>query len=1535
MIIQNIPSGTLVVETTDQENQSGTYIKVWCSGTVYRTRLDTYKTGLNNPNTNLSLAGIEINLSILNRDSIVGAYFENIEILDANNYVVVRFNRVEQYTSNISVTDSDYQKIAYYRSEIVNGRFKIRYTYKNKNGGVLEQRTCYLKDAEGNSLTYNVRNATLERIYFESYPDKLEYFDGDTFTNEGMVVKANYVYLSGFEYSETINGYYISIQNGEEIKYSNGENQNVRIGYSGKYINFLIYVKSVDLSKCSFVGVRSPYTLIGTSTDDIIKPNAVNIYYSDGESEETTDLIYQKRYFNDVGIAEVSCTFTTSTTGYIGTLSYFINVYRSESDALDITLLDENEEELEELSFNYKDYLSLDNKKVGIKYLNSEDLIIGTIIGNEIHTDNEVLNFDVVTDGGYVLPIGSRLTKEQVVYIRLGYNGIVSTSNGVSIELLHLPLGISANVTKLTNKKTTDTFNKSEITIYYVTMGGHSDVTNECVFSLEDGQQFGNTTQIRVSYTNEFEEEYYLYIDVELAQKIVESLIITKQPNKLSYVENDILNVDGLEVKANYSNGYNAEIIDPSNYECYLGSTEGITVGGKVALADNGKKILVIYKTKQVQTNAISVSPLVLEDIRVTGVQTTAYIGDKLDKSGIKCIAIMNNGYETEVTPTYSFDGTFDSIGNKEVTISVTYGLVTKSKTFNINVIYASIIGLKVEPNNFGLTTGESWDLSKIKVYPIYANGYVGSEVTNYVYGELTFLTGGVVNNNYGLNTFNVAYEGAEETVYVTVNKNSQVKALNIKPNGKTYSVGEYYDAKDIDVFVQYVGDEEWYQYNSFNTNPAKGTLLRSAGILTVTVSAGELNKTYTLNVVSPVDDNYVDTNNYKLAFNVNSVTIDGETITFGKTEDGNAKYPLFNEDDLDTDNNYVGTQAEKDCIGYMEFGIENSSKLAHLVLFNDPVNPISGDGNIIVKYPHYEEGYADKINRATIGKIYNGRLFVSGNPKLPNCDWRTSEINTAQIDNYEAKSSGDFTYFADLHENYYGSDETKVIGYDNYSDGTLVVVKEDSRNEATIYYRNVSLSKAVNSAGTSIEESYEDNYPCFDVNSNGGIGGVVLNGIANFLGDTIFVSRQGIKRLTSRNTYNDEKITVDVSTFINTKITKEELEKSFLYTFDNRLILKTSRGVYVAYKELRDDNQYEWYFLDNVDARVFFEIDNELYFGDSEGNIKRFTENVFIDKSRVFIQDGGVLIDGSMAVSSSKYNEFIENGKQLHLTSGTETIFANLGSFISYNITQNNPSEDYSSYKGVIKKLNDEWVIELDIDDRFYTGREIFIDEIDGIGLDTSEDYYLSKVDGIKHIFRIDNKKGEHQDLEQINNFRFKIVVNHLSMCFISNVEDYEEGKKFTLKDNYGKDIEIVSTGASWSGVITTNEQNVVAYYITRPFDMGSLIYSKTIYLWTVSNDTDLASYMDVGYYINGKSGDYDFIIKTASGSRAFDFNFTNFNAVQFTSDKLPHIYTRQRTLPNVGFVRYIFKNENETNMVLTQMQLIYTYGQVLKGVN
>ncbi len=1049
--------------------------------------------------------------------------------------------------------------------------------------------------------------------------------------------------------------------------------------------------------------------------------------------------------------------------------------------------------------------------------------------------------------------------------------------------------------------------------------------------------------ELLVKYSEGGVTKYATIDTLSVAAKELSSITIEKNPNKINYYYGDIFSIEGMVVKAVFNSG---------------------------------------------KSEVIANSQLTLSD------------GVAIDH---------------EFTP--ASDGT--TFEQKSVTLSYTHGGITKSTTLNYNLLCPVLASVKHnvydpnEPVTKRFVDEESFDYTELVVTAVMTNGYEVILTSTY-YGVVTTalnLDGnGKINvrPNYGSKTIVInatnpynANESKSTSYDVEITTSGAIVSAVLQLNGEydLYLVGEEFTAKGVSFKVTDI-DGVVSNVTNFTTDIEIGTIFRSASRRTVkvTYTNGDYTKTeeYKILVSVPNKIELTEENTYQLAigYYLNGalftalVDKDENEIKFGKQYDdyGNLVselYPLFHEDKISVDDNplhentygynvYTGSDAQKDCIGYIDLGIDNV-KNAHVVLFDDPINPIEGDGNIEVKFPHYVRGYADRINQARFGRIFHNRLFVSGNPNEKNCDWWTNDVNIGGLDeDYDNVALHDLTYFSDQNKCYYGNSDTAVIGYDQYRDGDLIVIKEGSRDQATIFRREYKIIEATSADGSKAgEDLYEESFPMFDVNSNGGIGGLSNRSIINFLGESLMLTKEGLKAITNKgNAYNNMKYTYDVSSFINAKILAEDLPNAHMFTYKDKLILKTSRGVYVGYNELRNyRNEYEWYFLDNINADYFFELDDELYFANNDGDVCRFPNDLFnyIDKQRIYVGLGGTALTvnetADSIVISSDYKDYVKEGNAFHLLTSYNVagadintqVHASLGTFVDKNVRQNaidrGISFDQTLYNGlvdfdnnciIVKPFNsDSTVNDEKLDDikvLFYEGRVVYLDSLVGSGIQVNidEPYTLKQIDTNK--YKLLDQFGEEANLIGIEYVRISFIVNDLVMTRMTQITNYgtSGAKQFKLIGDHEKVLDLIhynNRNNGYSGVITLNEI-VKAFFITAPYAFKNISLYKTVWSWSIVNDTQFGGYVDVGFFADRAQGNFNYAIQSALSNQGLDFTNFSFVGFEFLSDNLPATHTVQRRVANVGYMRFIFKNDKDTNMVLAAFNIVYTYSNLMKGV-
>jgi len=255
-------------------------------------------------------------------------------------------------------------------------------------------------------------------------------------------------------------------------------------------------------------------------------------------------------------------------------------------------------------------------------------------------------------------------------------------------------------------------------------------------------------------------------------------------------------------------------------------------------------------------------------------------------------------------------------------------------------------------------------------------------------------------------------------------------------------------------------------------------------------------------------------------------------------------------------------------------------------------VSQIVGEDNIWVTFAKTFSGYADRINKCDVSILYgmNGardRLFVTGNPSLPNYDYY-SQLN-------------DPTFFGDINYGVIGQDSSKIVNYSIVND-YLVTHKDNAENDNNTNLRKGELidSKAVFTSQGSYQTS----------------GALAKYSFANMENEPVYVTTEkNISAVTPSNVLG-ERFSQERSYYITRALEKEtSLADSFGFVFDKFYFLACGSTIYVLdslqYSISKDrplsHRQYECYYFPNISARILWEEGGELHFGTADGKIKKF----------------------------------------------------------------------------------------------------------------------------------------------------------------------------------------------------------------------------------------------------------------------------------------------------------------------------------------
>lgn len=289
------------------------------------------------------------------------------------------------------------------------------------------------------------------------------------------------------------------------------------------------------------------------------------------------------------------------------------------------------------------------------------------------------------------------------------------------------------------------------------------------------------------------------------------------------------------------------------------------------------------------------------------------------------------------------------------------------------------------------------------------------------------------------------------------------------------------------------------------------------------------------------------------------------------------------------------------------------------------------GVDNVVIHFTANVEGYADRVNKCTIFAFFgfnsDNRIFISGNPEYPNWDWQSG------LD--------DPTYFPDTGYTKIGSDTSAVMGYlKQYN--SLTIVKTDNEQDAEVFLRTAQME--------------DDGSIIFPLQQGiKGVGAISKHAFANLRDDPLFLAKEGVFAIASTSVQL-ERTVQDRSYFVNPVLTTEaNLSEAVAAVWNGYYVLCINGRAYVADSRKRTAQSgtganysesgsyiqysYEWYYWQNIPARVIYEFEGELWFGTDDGYVCKFNTDI---STMAKYNDDGTAILARWATKMDDYGTIV-----------------------------------------------------------------------------------------------------------------------------------------------------------------------------------------------------------------------------------------------------------------------------------------------------
>ncbi len=638
----------------------------------------------------------------------------------------------------------------------------------------------YLENA---SIHYNYR--PLESVSIYTLPNKMTYYINESLDTTGLQLKLHYSDGSTDIISEgfSVTGYSV-LKIGDQI---------VTVSYQGYSDTFTVtsYDRNITLSSKNeklFVGETT--TIIASTT-----PIDMEVMWSSSNINVAT--------VSDDGVITAKSSGTAIITAELYEVIYN-NAYIYDKETCEVVV-----EEVALASIAVKSNPTKISYYVG-DTLNTSGLTLTATYNND--------TTKTITSGFTCTPTDLNTVGTQKITVTYGGK---TTSFNITVEEVALSdIAIKSNPTK-NNYYVGDTLDTSGITLTATYNNGTTKTVSDGFSCTPTMLDTVGTQNITVTYGGETTS-----FSVTVEDIVLTSIAVKSNPAKTSYYVGDTLDTTGLVLTATYNNGKTETV------------SEGFTCT-PTTLETAGTQIITVSYGVETATFNVTVEDVVISNIAVNSMpdNTSYYVGDLLDTTGLTLTATYNNGTTEIITEGFFCTPTTLSTAGTQK-IMITYS--GKTTTFDVTVedVVLKSIALKTIPTKMSYYVGDTLDTSGLTLTAIYNNGKSETISSGFICTPTTFDT-------VGAEKITVTYGGKATSFDVTV-ESVVLSNISIKnnPSKTDYYIGDTLDTTGLTLTATYNNGKTEIVSEGFMCTP---TDFGMAGIQEITVTYG--GKTTTFNV--------------------------------------------------------------------------------------------------------------------------------------------------------------------------------------------------------------------------------------------------------------------------------------------------------------------------------------------------------------------------------------------------------------------------------------------------------------------------------------------------------------------------------------------------------------------------------------------------------------------------------------------------------------------------------------------------------------
>lgn len=477
-----------------------------------------------------------------------------------------------------------------------------------------------------------------------------------------------------------------------------------------------------------------------------------------------------------------------------------------------------------------------------------------------------------------------------------------------------------------------------------------------------------------------------------------------------------------------------------------------------------------------------------------------------------------------------------------------------------------------------------------------------------------------------------------------------------------------------------------------------------------------------------------------------------------------------------------------------------------------------------------------------------------------------------------------DFTYFGEKSWCVCGTSDKSITGMDRLNDSTLLIVKEYSPREPSIFIITGNIMTGKTEAGTV-------DYTALFTPHGYQVGMGAVGEIVNFNGDCLMVGKDGLYAVSlGENMTVDSRYVLHRSRQISNKLEKFDLANAKCVSFNGKFFVAVggeNKECYVADNkytasfegDIQNVVNYEWWRWTNIPVNVWGFVDNELWFGTEDGQLCSFTNN-FNDETFSRLYTG--LID--YEIEDNEIVGFVLNSD----------IKVKIGDVFT-------PTCDF--YGGVSTNKF-ECVGE---ETRFYLPLKDFADN-ETVYIDNTP-YQITKHD----LYFSIAFKTDLTELTIYKNYKNKPLTVMDEVAIVLKDRDGKFPKWSGVTANGGLNPAITNFSATLS-----HKEAVISKWVSGAMDLGTRIYSKSLTYLVLTGEKDLANRLKYGLKTRFTHRDYELL----RANNDLDFNELDLETVSMDSD-FASSYIKRLNIRNVNFLMFYFISDTAEDIALNSIQI------------